>query len=187
HPTGHGPHRRLRLSALAAGGSGRRHCHLDQQRAERAHHHQPGWPVGLRGAQPRQLLPVHLHRRRPVPLRLRDPPLHARHHPGQGPATATPTAPPTPRATATSPATGTVTPTDTPTATATATPSPTPVQTSGDVSIIDFAFQPAALTINAGDTVTWANNGSVPHTTTSLDGLWDSGLLNPGQTFSVPF
>ncbi len=105
----------------------------------------------------------------------------------QGPATATPTATPTPRATATSTATGTVTPTDTPTATATATPSPTPVQTSGDVSIIDFAFQPAALTINAGDTVTWANNGSVPHTTTSLDGLWDSGLLNPGQTFSVPF
>lgn len=55
------------------------------------------------------------------------------------------------------------------------------------VTIVDFAFQPAAITVPVGTTVTWTNRGQVVHTTTSDTGVWDSGLLNPGGTFSRQF
>ena len=35
--------------------------------------------------------------------------------------------------------------------------------------------------------MTWTNDGGVIHTTTSTDGLWDSGILDPGGTFSFTF
>ncbi len=65
-----------------------------------------------------------------------------------------------------------------------------------NVKIVDFAFQPADVTIKVGDTVKWTNTGSSEHTTTSgtttggarhPDGLWDSGSLRTGQTFSHTF
>ncbi len=56
-----------------------------------------------------------------------------------------------------------------------------------DVSITDFQFQPADLTIHVGDTVTWTNNGPSDHTTTSDTLVWDSGTLIPGNTFSFTF
>jgi plastocyanin len=43
------------------------------------------------------------------------------------------------------------------------------------------------LVIQAGDTVTWTNIGVEDHTTTSDTGLWDSGRMKPGQTFSHTF
>ena len=56
------------------------------------------------------------------------------------------------------------------------------------VSIPGFSFDPATLTISQGDTVTWSNDHTVPHTTTSDDGTeWDSGTMNPGDTFSYVF
>jgi plastocyanin len=55
------------------------------------------------------------------------------------------------------------------------------------VPIKDFEFAPAELTITAGDTITWENNGPRPHTATSLDGTFDSGNLDAGQTFSATF
>ncbi|MGI8476155.1 MAG: cupredoxin domain-containing protein [Thermomicrobiales bacterium] len=67
-------------------------------------------------------------------------------------------------------------------------------------------FEPAELTIRAGDTVTWLNDGTIPHTTTDDPAQnpvaashpeyallppgaapWSSGLLQPGQTFSHAF
>lgn len=56
-----------------------------------------------------------------------------------------------------------------------------------DVSITDDGFIPSPATIGLGDTVSWTNNGSSPHTTTSLKGLWDSDTLFPGQSFSFVF
>ncbi|WP_171161920.1 cupredoxin family copper-binding protein [Streptomyces sp. I05A-00742] len=56
-----------------------------------------------------------------------------------------------------------------------------------DVSITDFTFVPPELTIGAGETVTWTNNDSTPHTVTADDGTFDSGPLNQGQTFSRTF
>ncbi|MFN8559848.1 MAG: cupredoxin domain-containing protein, partial [Dehalococcoidia bacterium] len=53
------------------------------------------------------------------------------------------------------------------------------------VSIIDFAFQPAAITVPIGATVTWRNTGRAPHTVTSdRAGEFDSKTLSPGQTFA---
>jgi len=55
------------------------------------------------------------------------------------------------------------------------------------ISIVDFSFQPGSVNINPGDVVTWTNNGAMAHTTTSDTGLWDSGSLQPGQSFSFTF
>ncbi|MDT4921850.1 MAG: hypothetical protein QOI15_2752 [Pseudonocardiales bacterium] len=55
------------------------------------------------------------------------------------------------------------------------------------VSIVDFAFTPAAMTVGQGDTVTWtytqgdANHG---HTVTSDQGFWSSPTLALNQTYS---
>ena len=53
----------------------------------------------------------------------------------------------------------------------------------------DNFFAPANITIEPGTTVTWVQSGDNPHTTTSYDGLWDSGLIegDSGGTFSFTF
>jgi hypothetical protein len=53
------------------------------------------------------------------------------------------------------------------------------------VSIVDFAFEPATLDVPAGATVVWTNQGAAPHTVTG--DFADSGILEPGQTFSHAF
>ncbi|HWF32351.1 MAG TPA: cupredoxin family copper-binding protein [Solirubrobacteraceae bacterium] len=55
------------------------------------------------------------------------------------------------------------------------------------VTIVSRAYQPAALTIDAGQTVTWTNRGFTPHTVTALGGEFDSGRLNVGESFKVTF
>jgi plastocyanin len=55
------------------------------------------------------------------------------------------------------------------------------------ITIIDFAFEPASILVEAGDIVTWTNLGSGPHTVTGDDGSFDSGPLAPGTCFSQPF
>jgi plastocyanin len=62
--------------------------------------------------------------------------------------------------------------------------------TTVDVSIVDFAFQPAVIKINVGDTVKWTNNGTFIHTSTSDTGVWDSLDITPTlsytHTFGIP-
>ena len=58
-------------------------------------------------------------------------------------------------------------------------------------SYYSFFFTPASVTIHRGDTVRWSWNSS-GHSTTSgspgmPNGLWDSGILNQGATFSHTF
>ena len=55
------------------------------------------------------------------------------------------------------------------------------------VDIADFAFEPAELTITAGETVTWTNLDGVAHTATATDGSWDTGLLDEGESGSITF
>jgi plastocyanin len=57
----------------------------------------------------------------------------------------------------------------------------------GAVSIVDFAFAPAAITVSVGSTVAWLNIGAFTHTATSDTGLWDSGDLGPAGSFSYTF
>jgi plastocyanin len=56
-----------------------------------------------------------------------------------------------------------------------------------DISVVDFDFEPGTVSVPAGATVTWTNNGSRPHTVTADDGSFDSGRLDPGEQFSQTF
>ena len=55
------------------------------------------------------------------------------------------------------------------------------------VTIQDFSFSPVSLTVKAGSSVRWTNNGPSDHTTTSNTGAWDSGPIPPGGSFTVTF
>lgn len=52
---------------------------------------------------------------------------------------------------------------------------------------MSWRYDPASLTITAGSTVTWTNNGATSVTVTSPDGLFDSETLGPGASFSYTF
>jgi plastocyanin len=55
------------------------------------------------------------------------------------------------------------------------------------VSIADFAFAPASVTINVGDRVTWTNSDAVAHTATATSGAFDTGNLDQGESATVRF
>jgi len=55
------------------------------------------------------------------------------------------------------------------------------------VSIQDGFFDPSEVTVAPGTTVTWVNEGNLPHTVTADNGLFDSGVLYPGDSYSVWF
>src|SRR3990172_9417781 len=69
---------------------------------------------------------------------------------------------------------------------------PTPVANIVDVEMRDNLFIPPALTINAGTSVRWTNNGSLDHTSTSgaaciSNGVWNSATVAPGGNFTFAF
>jgi plastocyanin len=57
------------------------------------------------------------------------------------------------------------------------------------VSIDNFTFKPAELTVAAGSSVTWINHDDVPHTATSTAAppAFNSGALDTDQKFSFTF
>ncbi|GIT90499.1 hypothetical protein JANAI62_00190 [Jannaschia pagri] len=55
------------------------------------------------------------------------------------------------------------------------------------VAIKGFTFQPAQLTIQAGDTVTFVNEDGAPHTATANNRSFDTGRLTRGQSASLRF
>ena len=55
------------------------------------------------------------------------------------------------------------------------------------VTIEDFYFEPANAAIQPGDTIMWVNEGNTPHTVTADDGSFDSGTLQPGESYSHTF
>jgi plastocyanin len=60
--------------------------------------------------------------------------------------------------------------------------------TSNATVLISLAsYQPSSLTVPAGTTVTWINRDVVRHTVTSDEGLFDSGRLGSGESFSYTF
>lgn len=58
-----------------------------------------------------------------------------------------------------------------------------------DVTIEDFDFSPGqgGVRVPPGTTITWTNKGPTAHSTTSDNQLWDSDLLNAGDSFSFTF
>jgi plastocyanin len=91
--------------------------------------------------------------------------------------------------------TATATATAAPTATATSVPTATPNSSPATVRIAgdyygQLSFSPATITIAVGTTLVWTNSTTVAHTSTSDAGSavsWDSGMINPGATFSFTF
>ncbi len=63
----------------------------------------------------------------------------------------------------------------------------TPAAAGSTVNIKNYAFSPATITISKGQTVTWTNMDSAPHTVTSTRGIFDSGSIGNGQIFSYTF
>ena len=55
------------------------------------------------------------------------------------------------------------------------------------VTIADFDFTPGTITVHAGDTITWTNNGPSSHTATARDGSFDTGVLRKGASGSHTF
>lgn len=55
------------------------------------------------------------------------------------------------------------------------------------VSISQFKFQPAEISVAAGDTVTWVNADAEEHTVTATDRSYTSSGLEPAETFSHRF
>jgi plastocyanin len=53
------------------------------------------------------------------------------------------------------------------------------------VEIANFAFAPQHLKVKTGQTITWTNTDSAPHTVTATKGAdFDSGTLQQGDTFT---
>jgi len=55
------------------------------------------------------------------------------------------------------------------------------------INIKSFKFMIMDASVTAGSTVTWKNLDEEPHTVTSETGLFRSGALDTGQTFSFKF
>lgn len=89
------------------------------------------------------------------------------------------------------PSTTTVTPpvnVPTPTPTPIPKPNPAPAPSSAKtytINIANFAFSPASITINAGDTIIWTNHDSVPHQIAG-NGFGSNPISN-GQSYGFKF
>lgn len=55
------------------------------------------------------------------------------------------------------------------------------------VEIVEFAYDPDPVTIEAGGKVIWINRDSAPHTATADDGSFDTGTLEEGKLKSESF
>ena len=56
------------------------------------------------------------------------------------------------------------------------------------IVVIDaMTYGPETLTVPAGTTIHWVNRDAMAHTVTGKDGAWDSGMLQPGGTYSRRF
>ena len=71
-------------------------------------------------------------------------------------------------------------------------PPATPAQTTAPapnktitVDIYAHAFVPALLEVAPGTTVTFVNRDSAPHTATADNGLFDTPVLEPGDSFNI--
>jgi len=55
------------------------------------------------------------------------------------------------------------------------------------IAVKDFMFNPTALTVKAGSTVTWTNKDDEPHNVVSDTGMFKSGGMDTNESFSFKF
>jgi plastocyanin len=56
---------------------------------------------------------------------------------------------------------------------------------SGTVAMAGLQFEPGTLTVAKGATVVFDNDDTAPHTVTARSGGTDSGVIDPGKSFSL--
>ncbi len=61
------------------------------------------------------------------------------------------------------------------------------LQRSVKVEIVNFAYNPDPVQVEAGGKVIWQNMDSAPHTATADDGSFDTGTLEEGKLKSETF
>lgn len=98
---------------------------------------------------------------------------------------------PTPASGTPSPASATASPAPASAPPASVAPASVPPAAGDAVTIAGFAFDPAALTVKVGATVTWTNKDTATHTVVWADGSQGSGSLTAGgapysRTFATP-
>ncbi len=59
--------------------------------------------------------------------------------------------------------------------------------TDAKVSIENFTFEPAEITVPVGTTVAWVNHDDIPHTVTSDEKLFKSPALDTDDRFTMTF
>ena len=62
-----------------------------------------------------------------------------------------------------------------------------PARTTAEVKIDNFSLAPVTLTVAVGTTVTWTNQGDIPHTVVSSDKVFKSKVLDTDEKFSHTF
>ena len=55
------------------------------------------------------------------------------------------------------------------------------------VKMVDNYNLPGRVTVPVGTTVTWVNAGLLPHTVSAQRGTLESGMVQPGQSYSFTF
>jgi hypothetical protein len=54
-----------------------------------------------------------------------------------------------------------------------------------EVRLTDEGFEPRTVRVEAGEDIVWINGTDAEQTVVGEDGTWDSGPLQPGETFSI--
>lgn len=64
-----------------------------------------------------------------------------------------------------------------------------PLANKTELDILDFVYDSPNVFVKAGQTVTWTNRSAngLPHSVTSVNGQFDSGIFGPGGTYSHTF
>ena len=79
-------------------------------------------------------------------------------------------------------------PTTAATTTASTTPAPAQNQSgNGTIVIQNFAFAPAQVNVSVGTKMIVTNKDNFDHTWTSNNGVWDSGHISGGQSYTFTF
>ena len=55
------------------------------------------------------------------------------------------------------------------------------------IRMVDNAYRPRSISVPRGTRIRWINRGNLLHSATSTTGIWDSGLLDPGEAFTRVF
>jgi plastocyanin len=69
----------------------------------------------------------------------------------------------------------------------TAANAPAPSTSPVVVTIKDFVFSPATVSIPVGGSITWKNLDQAAHTATDKNGAFDSGNLDTGKSYTFTF